>query len=74
MVTQMMIGGPHGSPWPHGVPGPMGPKEKRHGGPTKGNKKEAILSNTYDFGRLSRFPDNIFREVIFWKINGFYSS
>ena len=36
------------------VPGPMGPK--------KNKKKEAILSTNDDFGRLSRFAENI----LFW--------
>ena len=39
-------------------------------GPKKGKKKEAILSNNDEFGRLSRFPKNIlFMGVIFQ--NGF---
>ena len=42
-----------------------GPNKKRHGVQTNQKKNKAILSTNDDFGRKSRFPDNILFGVIF---------
>jgi len=50
---------------------PWGPT-KRHGAKKKANKKEAVSSTNDDFGRLSRFPENLFLLVSFFgKLIGF---
>jgi hypothetical protein len=53
-----------------GVPGKNVQENPANWGPTK-KEKDAILSKTDDFGRLTRFPTNIFFGSFFGKLIGF---
>ena len=59
------------SEWGGGGGGQLGPKKNKK--KQKKTKKTAIFSNNYDLGKLSKFPENQKKTVIFLKINWLYS-